>query len=69
MEKNMEFIVLTIICFFIFMIGLFIALYDSPKDTSTDTGKYCGPVQEGYDEQLFRETGKYKKIEVIKDGS
>ena len=25
---------------------------------------YQGPVQEGYDEQVFRETGIHKKIEV-----
>lgn len=32
------------------------------KPTPTDTGIYHGPVQEGYDEELFRETGRYEKL-------
>ena len=34
------------------------------KPTPTDTGLYQGPVQEGYNETLFRTTGRYEKIEV-----
>lgn len=36
------------------------------KPKPTDTGVFYGPVQEGYDEQLFRETGRYEKIGVKK---
>ena len=28
-----------------------------------ETGLYQGPVQQGYNETLFRETGKHKKLE------
>jgi hypothetical protein len=34
------------------------------KPIATDTGIYQGPVQEGYDEDLFRKTGRYEKIGV-----
>lgn len=33
------------------------------------TEKYQGPVQEGYDEQLFRDTGVYQKIEEEDNGN
>ena len=34
----------------------------------TNTGIYYGPVQPGYNETLFRKTGKYEK-EINTDGS
>jgi hypothetical protein len=34
------------------------------KPVVTNIGQYQGPVQEGYNENLFRETGRYEKIGV-----
>lgn len=39
------------------------------NSSSEETGKYQGPVQEGYDEQLFRETGVYQKIVEEENGN
>ena len=39
------------------------------NSSAQQTEKYQGPVQEGYDEQLFRDTGVYQKIGETKDGN
>ena len=70
MEKNITIIlVVLILCFFILMTVLLASRHNLQNDNIKDSGKYYGPVQEGYDEQLFRDTGKYEKIEVNIDGN
>ena len=65
--KTKVILIIGIIFTLVFSLGFF--LYSNLNDKevkpiATDTGLYQGPVQEGYDEQLFRETGRYEKIEV-----
>lgn len=57
--------ILIIICLCLFLVsGYFIFHNLEIKPIVTNTGVYYGPVQEGYNETLFRETGRYEKIEV-----
>ena len=62
-------VILVIALILTIVISLSFILYSNlnkqeQKAIPTDTGIYYGPVQPGYDETLFRETGRYEKIEV-----
>ena len=60
-------IIIITICVLIIS-GIFIYKYIDKEDKeyypklNTRIGQYQGPVQEGYDEQKFRETGIYVRV-------
>jgi hypothetical protein len=57
-------VIITIILLLLLGVGIFLV---SNLDKKPMKEKYYyGPVQEGYNETLFRETGKYEK--GVKDG-
>ena len=59
----MKTIIIILLIFLVLSVSfVFLASNIKTKPTPTDTGVYQGPVQEGYDEQLFRETGRYEKL-------
>lgn len=60
--------------FFVLLIVIMLAIFIliaqiEDNSAAKQTEKYQGPVQEGYDEQLFRDTGVYQKIEEEDNGN
>lgn len=54
----------------VIVLAIFILIAQIENNSSAEvTEKYQGPVQEGYDEQLFRDTGVYQKIEEEEHGN
>jgi len=54
----------------VIMLAIFILIAQIEYNSSAkQTEKYQGPVQEGYDEKLFRDTGVYQKIEEEDNGN
>lgn len=54
----------------VILLAIFILIAQIENNSSAEvTEKYQGPVQEGYDEQLFRDTGVYQKIEEEEHGN
>lgn len=54
----------------VIVLAIFILIAQIENNSSAEvTEKYQGPVQEGYDEQLFRDTGVYQKIEEEDNGN
>ena len=54
----------------VIVLDIFILIAQIENNSSSEvTEKYQGPVQEGYDEQLFRDTGVYQKIEEEENGN
>jgi hypothetical protein len=54
----------------VIVLAIFILISQIENNSSAEvTEKYQGPVQEGYDEQLFRDTGVYQKIEEEEHGN
>jgi uncharacterized protein YxeA len=58
--------ILIVICLCLLLVGALFIFHNLNKPevklTATNTGIYQGPIQEGYNETLFRETGRYEKI-------
>jgi hypothetical protein len=58
-------LIITLLITLLFVgIFLLVNVNNKIKPVVTNTGVYQGPVQEGYNENLFRETGRYEKIGV-----
>lgn len=58
------------VLFIVVILSIVLVISFINKDSSAEvTEKYQGPVQEGYDEQLFRDTGVYQKIEEEEHGN
>ena len=64
------FIPVLFVLLIVIVLAIFILVAQIENNSSSEeTGKYQGPVQEGYDEQLFRDTGVYQKIEEEENGN
>lgn len=57
-------IILVIGIVLVVLVGFLIFNLNDKEPIPTDTGIYHGAVQRGYDEDLFRKTGRYEKIGV-----
>ena len=65
-----SYIPLFFVLLIVIVLAIFILIAQIENNSSAQqTEKYQGPVQEGYDEQLFRDTGVYQKIEEEEHGN
>jgi preprotein translocase subunit YajC len=65
-----SYIPLFFVLLIVIVLAIFILIAQIENNSSAQqTEKYQGPVQEGYDEQLFRDTGVYQKIEEEDNGN